>query len=355
MKILLVEIATSGHRLGYIKALLECCDAEFILVIPEQTDLPCKQYIVPFDSINNQRSLKRYRHWLKEIRAIEKKEKTDITHFLYGDGFYRFFGAFLRHYRKKGLTTLHLVRNGRVQETSLKAVCRKVNRVVVHSKYLQNDLTNLKIRNTKHIEYPQFNKLNYEKDKSRSFFGLREDLPVLLCLGATRSDKGLDLLLEALKGVRHPFQLLIAGKEEDIKKDNILEHSTDFRDSVFLYLQYLSDDELGMALAASDIVCIPYRKSFNAASGPLGEGVMLNKCIIGPDHGNLGKTIRDYHLGYVFESENTEDLSNVLNQALTEAFYPDESYRKYQESLNVSYFKREYAALYKEIANQNLS
>lgn len=349
MKILLVETAISGHRLGYIKALLKCCNAEFILALPEKTILPCKQYIVPFDSINNKRSLRRYNIWLRKIRKIEKKEKPDITHFLYGDAFYRYFGVFLWHYKKKGLTTLHLVRDGFLQQTSLRCVCRKFNRVVVHSKYLQQDLSNINIQNTRHIEYPEFNTLENKKEESCAFFGMRTDIPVLLCLGATRGDKGLDLLLEALRKVKKPFQLLVAGKEEDIKKEFILEHSTEYRDSVFLYLQYLSDEELGMALAASDIVCIPYRKSFNAASGPLGEGVTLNKCIIGPNHGNLGKTIKDNHLGYVFESENINDLSRVINQALVEGFQPDELFEQYRNSLDVFYFMREYAGLYNEM------
>lgn len=51
----------------------------------------------------------------------------------------------------------------------------------------------------------------------------------------------------------------------------------------------MTDREFAEVIAASDIIALPYRKKFNGASGPLVEGVYLGKCIIGPNHGNLGK------------------------------------------------------------------
>ena len=100
---------------------------------------------------------------------------------------------------------------------------------------------------------------------------------------------------------------------------------------------------------ATDIITIPYRKEFNAASGPLGEGASLRKCIVGPCHGNLGDTIEKNHLGYTFLSEDVNSLAEVLNKALKTEFKPDEKYIEYKNSLDVESFLKSYENLYKTL------
>ena len=109
---------------------------------------------------------------------------------------------------------------------------------------------------------------------------------------------------------------------------------------------------LAAAISASDYIVLPYRKSFNGASGPLGEGVSFGKCIIGSDHGNLGFTINTYHLGYTFKSENVDDLSNVITQALSVPFSEDEQYMKYQKLLNPDHFRLEYKTIYEQLTEK---
>ena len=95
-------------------------------------------------------------------------------------------------------------------------------------------------------------------------------------------------------------------------------------------LRYLSEEELVSAAQAADIVALPYRRSFDGASGPLGIGAALGKVIVGPGHGSVGETIRENHLGHVFEAENARALAKVLDDALSDGFAADDHYQAYQ-------------------------
>lgn len=184
---------------------------------------------------------------------------------------------------------------------------------VVHTESLEKMLLEMGIKNVKHIEYPQFQKIAVPStEDARKQLRLKEDIPVLLALGATRDDKGLDILLDALNFVNHDFQLLIAGKEESFSEEFIDEHTKKYSTKVTKLLKFLDDYEFAECLSAADFVVLPYRKCFDGASGPLGEGVVLGKTIIGPNHGSLGDIIEKNHLGYIFEAENINSLAKVI-------------------------------------------
>lgn len=85
---------------------------------------------------------------------------------------------------------------------------------------------------------------------------------------------------------------------------------------MILNLKWLSREEYIDSIVASDYIILPYTREFNGASGPLAEGVVANKVIIGSNYGSLGKIITENELGYTFEVENSEDLANVIDNAL---------------------------------------
>ena len=211
----------------------------------------------------------------------------------------------------------------------------------------------MNIKNVEHIEYPQFcESETVDPLMARNKLGLRPEVPILLALGATREDKGLGILLEALKYVKQDFQLLIAGQEADYTKEYINKQTESYADKVTCLLKFLNDDEFSMCLSAADFVVLPYKKCFDGASGPLGEGVIHGKAIIGPDHGSLGDIIRRNHLGYTFEAENASALSVILSKALVSHFTQDESYSKYQEELNPEHFLKKYHVLFERIVER---
>lgn len=352
MKIVYVDTDISGHHISYISALVNGLDNDVVAILPEEVnDLSCKQYTyTTSDWKNGKRSFSQYRKWLDEIYSIIEIEKPDIVHFLYGDFFYRFFGLGLKKFKKyKTVVIIHGLRYGFLNVTSAKMISSFVDKVVVHSEYLKNRFINYGRKNGVHIEYPNFNEKECKPDEARECYNLKPGIPVLGCIGETRTEKGLDILLEALKAVKKPFQLLVAGKPIDYDEEFIKEATKSYKENVHIKLCFLSDDELNKALHSSDIIVLPYRKSFNAASGPLIEGVSINKCIVAPSHGNLYDVVTKNHLGYTFESENVSSLTEVIERVLDNDFIPDENYKKHQEKLKVSYFLKSYDELYKNL------
>ena len=69
-------------------------------------------------------------------------------------------------------------------------------------------------------------------------------LKTLLSLGGTRYDKGIDILLNALKDVQDNFKLIIAGKEEFFSREYIEKKIESYRSKVELNLKFLSNEEI---------------------------------------------------------------------------------------------------------------
>ncbi|NVY96194.1 glycosyltransferase family 4 protein [Lactobacillus sp. DCY120] len=351
MKILFVDTGISGHHQPYLKTLLQGCACPAGVVLPERIpSLNAEQFVIDADL----KSLRGYRQWLKKIAAIQREKNYDRIHFLYGDIFYRFFGLGLGRFKPdKVIVTFHHLRYGFWHEISLKAIFKRITLGIVHANYLLQKLAALQINNCQKIEYPVFEK---QSSKSKTeLLALRQslkippDVPVLLALGGTRSDKGLDILLTALTQVKKDFHLLIAGQAETFGRDYIEAKSASYQDQVSLQLNYLPSSEMTAYLALSDIVVLPYRKIFDGASGPLGLGVVSGKCIIGPDHGSLGETITQNDLGQTFVAEDSESLATAIERALSEKFVCDRQYRNYQEQLNPSNFVAAYQKVYRRI------
>ncbi len=350
MKVLYVDIETGGHHQTYLKALMDIPEKENVLVLPEKIEgLKAKQYVFRKTDFFNKKLLEYYK-WTEEVKGIIKTEKPDVVHFLYGDVFYKYFGLGLEGLKKKYkvVNTIHALKKGKVGIVSLKRIMRLSSVGVVHTDAIFNEVKDAGIENIVHIEYPHFS-TGYDIDKAgaRKYYGLSENAFALGCIGGTRYDKGLDILLKALQGVNGDFELLIAGAEDAIKREIIEELARPYRDRVKLHLNFLTDEEFEMAIQAVDAIVLPYRKTFNGASGPLGEGVAKEKMIIAANHGSLGDIVEKNHLGYMFESENCEDLKKVLNTALQRRFFKyDAIALNYMNKISISAFQKEYSEIY---------
>ena len=349
MKVVFIDTSVSGHHAPYICALENVPDsAEAIL--PERIETLRIQQVECILKNSSKRKLTDFLKWARAVRQIVDREQPDIVHFLMGDDFYRFFGAGLSLFSKyKVVVTLHWMRSGLAGRLSTKCIAMQADCVVVHSDYIQHKLRSYGVKNTEHIEYPQFGTTYFTTKEARALWHLNQEIPVIACIGNTRYDKGLDILLEALTKVKQPFQLLIAGKAAYFSEEFIRKKTQSYSEAVCLHLAYLSDEELALAVCAADIIALPYRKKFDGASGPLGDGVVHSKMIVGPNHGTLGYTIKKHHLGATFETENVDSLAEVLNHALEETWKPDRQYHEYQNMLSPEYFRKKYFELYQKM------
>lgn len=350
MKVLYVDIETGGHHQTYLKALMDIPGKENVLVLPKKIEgLNAKQYVFRKTDFFNKK-LPEYYKWTKEVKGIIQTEKPNVVHFLYGDVFYKYFGLGLEGLKKKYkvINTIHALKKGKIGIVSLKRIMRLSSTGVVHTDAIFNEVKDAGIENVMHIEYPHFS-TGYDIDKvgARKYYGLSENAFVLGCIGGTRYDKGLDILLKALQGVTGDFELLIAGAEDAIKREKIEELARPYRDRVKLHLNFLTDEEFELAIQAVDAIVLPYRKTFNGASGPLGEGVAKGKMIIATNHGSLGDIVKKNNLGYTFESENIEALEKVLNMAVQRtSFTYDKKANVYKNKLSINEFKKQYCKLY---------
>lgn len=351
MKILFVDNAIDGHHEAYLTALMSIEDVESVVALPARiVGYNCTQYIYkPIDFMNKKFS--EFMKWIKEIREIADKEKPDIIHFLYGDVFYKFLGIGLGVFEKyKTILTIHWARQKRLDKISLKLMLSKVYCGVFHTSLLTEEVRTMGIKNAIHIEYPYLGETDsVDVRVAKNYFNITDDSKLLVCLGNTRYDKGLDILLRALSFVSGKFNLLIAGKEQAFDRMYIEKETKQYANKVYLQLNYLSSEEYKMALNAADIIVVPYRKKFNGASGPLSEGVWHEKPIIGPNHGALGTIINDCSLGYTFESENAQSLAGVINGALANDFTYNIKAQEYRKSLNVDVFRQRYKEIYESI------
>ena len=343
MKIMYVDASMDGHHLTYLNYLLKHASEDSLAVLPEDTEKAAGRMRKTTEQ--SIRGFQEYGNWMKELRGIAAEERPDIIHFLDGDSMMRHLGRGLSRFGDCRLViTFHHFFEGKAREISMKRMLCYASAGVFHTEEICGKVEKFGCRNAECVPYPCF--LDAPAGEGK---GYQSDPPKLLALGGTRYDKGLDILLEALARVQAPFRLIIAGKPEDFNEAFISERTGKYRDQVQTYLRFLSDEEVKNLLTEADIIVLPYRKIFDGASGPLCEGVYLGKTIIGPNHGSLGKMIRQTHAGYTFESENVEELSACIEYALGHPCFYDETAYRAQHELQPELFAERYAEIYEKV------
>lgn len=337
MKILFADSACDGHHIIYLKNLVESNIYQSIVCIPEENnEIKVKQYTVKMQPIKN---IFQYVKWLKEIMLIAEKEQVDIVVIMHMDSLMKYFSFYLKNMKKFQIVVIyHHFWNGFLRKVSYKLISKKINCAVVHTQQVEEKLKLYGIENIKKFEYPGFGSVCNR---------VSNHLPRrLLAFGATRYDKGLDILLEALNLVEEDFYLYIVGKDTYFDKEYITKSISKYREKVYLDLRVVNDKEKEKYFAETDIVVLPYRKIFDGASGPLCDGVIKEKMIIGPDHGSVKYLIEENHLGYTFHSESSDSLAEIISKAIKDEFIYDENAIEYKRYIMPDRMRKEYEDLF---------
>ncbi|MBP5450174.1 MAG: hypothetical protein J6Y01_08700, partial [Spirochaetales bacterium] len=199
MKILLVDDTMKGHHLYYIQSILTL-PHEFVFFSSENSPLlPCRQ--IKNEHLNF--VPRKFGDWLKFINEVKKtaeSEQVDCVHFLDGALFYRFFGIGLGQLCKYNpIITFHVIRFNLIRNISLRNIFRHIRFGVTHTSLIEQQANSIGIKNIVHIEYPDFTQnMLYQVE---SFPSLPKNVPVIAAIGTTRFDKGIDILLDALRYV----------------------------------------------------------------------------------------------------------------------------------------------------------
>ena len=129
-------------------------------------------------------------------------------------------------------------------------------------------------------------------DELRVRFGLPSDRPIVLFFGSLRRDKGLDLALEALASVPDVSLFVVAHEpsraEPSAAHYERLAAQFGVASRVVWKVGWLPDDQVADIFAASDLVVLPYRKTFSGQSAVLRVAKHYGIPVIGSNHGEVG-------------------------------------------------------------------
>lgn len=270
---------------------------------------------------------------MNEALRLRKNGGKIIAHYLTIDKFYFLFWLFPGPLKDNIiLATLHHIPKNHLLKYLLLQFSKRVTSLVVLSEYLKQELNTIGIKNVYSIQHPSF----YDYNNIRSKQELRNKLNitdckclVLSCLGGTRYEKGLDILLEAFQYIpekeKQHILLNIAGVYNDFSEYYILQKAKEFNIHVRCIIKRLTDIEFMENIILSDYIALPYRKSFDAMSGPLSEAMSKGIGCILPNHGIFkfyGK-MQDNNL--MFESENPQSLATSIIYAFHHPFQANTS------------------------------
>lgn len=333
MKIYLVDNANDGHHKVYQDTLNKINNTQILNKIINFTDL--KENFI--------KAYKERSTFLKYVNS--KTNKGDIIHLLYIDSLYKCPLIDKKLNRdKKYIGTLHWVPKDAFRQNLLKRFSKKIELIIVHSEFLEEELNKIGIKNVKTIEYPSFiniNNKNIKKDKEL------KDKIVISCLGGTRKDKGLDILSEAFKFIdskcKEKIVFNICGIEQDIKYDDIMMSAKENNINVICKNKFLTEEEYEEEIYKTDVILLPYRKIFTGNSGPMTDGIYADKFILGPNNGNLGYLIKKYNLGSTFIQENCNDLAREIEKI---SQVEVKKTHKYKYELSIDKFNEKYTDIY---------
>jgi len=172
-----------------------------------------------------------------------------------------------------------------------------------------------------HGNYTPFINVRKNKKKSRQYLGLPQDKEILLFFGMIKKVKGLDVLLKSLKDVvsiNPNTMLLIAGKtwENDFSYYQHIIDQNSLSGNIILHNRFIPHDDVEYYYSASDLVVLPYKKIYQ--SGVLMMALSYEKPALVSDLLPLKEVVADNENGFIFKSEDVNDLKEKINIILSD-------------------------------------
>ena len=256
-------------------------------------------------------------------------EKTDIV-------IYHLFHAnkidhwFLKRLVEKGIK-LHLILHDvdshlkKGDEVSMLEQCLDIaSKIYVHSNYSIREL-NTKFGakyEQKTIFAPHGNFLDLpsavNRTEARQKLKLEEDAFYVLFFGMIKPTKGLDILLEAMKGLT--CKLIVAGRPRRSSLNDVQSTLNAIGQEGRLYsmIRYISNDERDLLFKAADVIVLPYKRIYQ--SGVLLMAMSYGLPVIVSDLEAFREVVNDGENALMFKSENVKDLSAKITAVMND--YP---------------------------------
>jgi D-inositol-3-phosphate glycosyltransferase len=157
--------------------------------------------------------------------------------------------------------------------------------------------------------------------EARKKLNLPQERKILLFFGSIRPNKGLDILLEALKDIRlHDPEvlLIVAGavpRGMNFRKYSDIIQELNLSENVRKEINFIPDEDVDNFIAAADIVVLPYVK-FEAQSGVLLRAYAHRKPVVVSDVGAMGELVSSDKVGMVVEPGAPKALAEAVINVL---------------------------------------
>lgn len=229
-----------------------------------------------------------------------------------------FFSPLKRH--SKILLTVHdvipPVKSFYWSKGSLRKIYERADHLIVHSSINKDQLCKeFSITPEKVSVIHHGTKTNYLKldvNKCKVSVGVNNGKNSILFYGSIRKQKGLDLLIKALKGI--DCNLVVAGAipfgDSFDRYDKLIENNGI---NCIKYLEYISEEFTNELFQACELVVLPY-KYFYSQSGVFMQAMQYGKPVVASDVGCFKVYIEKYNIGQICRANDINDLHNTIKR-----------------------------------------
>ncbi len=155
------------------------------------------------------------------------------------------------------------------------------------------------------------------RSEARRRLNMKFDGPLLLVFGILRRDKGLEVAIRAMRGL-DSCRLLIFGTPFDWDPAEMrgFIRQQGRENCVSLEVGYCDQAQMRDYFLASDVVLLPYMKSFQGQSGILARACTYGRCVIASDLPGIGETVKAHRIGIAVEPEDVGSLRQAILEFL---------------------------------------
>jgi glycosyltransferase involved in cell wall biosynthesis len=216
-------------------------------------------------------------------------------------------------------------RDSALNRLTLKIQYKLASHVFVHSENMKQELVeefSLRGLNISVIPFGINNAVpntSLTRGQARERLGLPNRSKTILFFGHIAPYKGLEYLVTALQ--RHlawpkDYRLIIAGRPKNCPTywTEILSsiQANVAEGKILLREQFIPDEETEIYFKAADVLVLPYRYIYQ--SGVLFLGYSFGLPVLAADVGPLKEDVWEGHTGFVFQSEDAEDLAAAIKR-----------------------------------------
>jgi glycosyltransferase involved in cell wall biosynthesis len=300
------------------------------------------------DASRTQKIIRVFTYYCRLIIYVAKTPPR-ILHILWNNKFEWFDRtALMLFYRMCGhkvVYTAHNVNAGDrdgndsyINRLTLKTQYRLANHIFVHTEKMRGDLGRQFQVPAHKISVIPFGvnstlaDTDLDRTAARARLGLRSDDRVLLFFGNVAPYKGLEYLVEAIPRLPTASafcRLLIAGHLKGESYWQAIQKrisGLELGSCVSSRIEHIPDDEAETYFKAADALVLPYTYIFQ--SGVLFLAYNFGLPVLAADVGSLREYIVEGETGFVFRTQDSEDLARTIEQFFRSDLYKELSTRR---------------------------